>query len=290
MIRFDYLEPATLAEASSLLKKYGAEARVLAGGTDLLPRLKQRAINARFLINIKRIPGLEGISFVRGEGLKIGSLTTIREMEKSALLCRDYHPLWEAARVLGSVQVRNLATLGGNLCHAAPSAETTAPLLALEALACIAGPRGERKMPLQDFFLAPGKTALERDEILKEVIIPPPPPNTGGTYFKLSPRRAMDIAIVGVAAVVTLEGDICRRCRIALGAVAPTPIRATKAEAVLEGKRLEPGLLEEVGKQAMREAKPITDHRGSAEYRSEMVKTLTIRAVREAAHQASSNI
>lgn len=288
MIRFDFVEPASLEEAISLLKQYGDDARVLAGGTDLLPRLKQRLLNIKYLINIKKIPGLDGIEQDPKQGLKIGSLTTIRSLEKSSLVKDSCRPLWEATRLLGSVQVRNLATLGGNLCNAAPSAETAAPLLALDAQVNIIGSSGERHMQLKDFFTCPGKTALQKGEILREIIIPPLPSKTGGNYFKLGSRQAMDIAIVGVASVVTLKDGICNKCHIALGAVAPTPIRAIKAENLLQGKKLEAEIIEKAGLQAMMEAKPISDHRGSAEYRKEMVRALTIRTVQEAARRAAA--
>lgn len=288
MIRFDFLEPASLEEAISLLQKYGDEAKVLAGGTDLLPRLKQRLLNIKYLVNLKKVPGLSGIVKDPKGALRIGSLATMRELEKSDLIRDSYKLLWEAASAVGSVQVRNLATVGGNLCHAAPSAETAAPLLALEAQANIAGPSGERTIPLKDFFAGPGKNVMQKGEILKEIMIPALPPRTGGHYFKLGSRQAMDIAVVGVASVVTMKDGICGKCQIALGAVAPTPIRATKAENLLQGKKLEPQILEKAGIQAMEEAKPISDHRGSAEYRREMVKALTIRTVQEAARRAGS--
>lgn len=288
MIRFDYLQPTSFEEALSMLKKYGDEARVLAGGTDLLPRLKQRLINTRYFVNLKRIPGLDQIVYSPKEGLKIGALTTIRALEKSSLVRESYTPLWEAARALGSVQVRNLATLGGNLCHAAPSAECASPLLALGAQVIIAGPSGERRAELKDFFLGPGKTILQKGEILKEITIPPLPAKTGGAYYKLGTRQAMDIAIVGVASVVSMENGVCRICRIALGAVAPVPLRATKAESLLQGKKLEAELVEKAGIEAMNESRPISDHRGSAEYRKEMVKALTIKTVQEAVKRAGN--
>lgn len=287
MIRFDFLEPASLDEAMSLLREYGDDARVLAGGTDLLPRLKQRLLNIKYLINLKKVPGLTGIVLDSKQGLRIGSLTTMRDLEQSGLIRDSYKVLWEAAGAVGSVQVRNLATVGGNLCHAAPSAETAAPLLALEAHVNIAGPSGERQIQLKDFFAGPGKNVMQKGEILKEIIIPPLLPRTGGHYFKLGSRQAMDIAVVGVASVVTMKDGICSKCRIALGAVAPTPVRAMKAENLLQGKKLEPQILEKAGLQAMEEAKPISDHRGSAEYRKEMVKALTIRTVQEAARRAA---
>ncbi len=288
MIRFDFLEPASLDEAISLLQKYGDDAKVLAGGTDLLPRLKQRLSNVKYLINIKKIPGMAGMARDPKQGLRIGSLTTMRELEKSTIIRDSYRPLWEAACAVGSVQVRNLATVGGNLCHAAPSAETAPPLLALEAQMSITGPSGERLVPLKDFFAGPGKNVMRKGEILKEIIIPPLLPGTGGHYYKLGSRQAMDIAVVGVASVVTMRNGICERCRVALGAVAPTPVRAIRAENLLQGKRLEPGTLETAAIRAVEDASPISDHRGSAEYRREMVKALTIRTVQEAAKRAAA--
>ncbi len=286
MIRFDFVEPASLEEAITLLKQYGDDARVLAGGTDLLPRLKQRLLNIKYLINIKKIPGMTIIEYDSKSGLKIGALTTMSSLEKSSLVRDSCPPLWEAASMLGSVQVRNLATLGGNLCNAAPSAETAAPLLALDAQVNIIGPSGERHMQLKDFFTGPGKTALAKGEILRAIIIPPLPSKTGGNYFKLGTRQAMDIAVVGVASVVTVQDGTCIKCHIALGAVAPTPMRAIKAENLLQGKKLEAEIIEKAGLQAMEESKPISDHRGSAEYRREMVRALTIRTVQEAARRA----
>lgn len=283
MIRFDVLIPGTLEEAFSLLGKYGKEAIIMAGGTDLVPRLKHRTINYKYLVNIKKIQGMDGISYSRESGVSIGALTKIRALEKSPVIRDHFRPLWEAAGQIGSVQVRNIATLGGNLCNAAPSAETAAPLLALEARALVAGPEGERTVPLNDFFLGPGKTVLKQAEILKEIHIPPLPPRTGGTYFKLSTRKAMDIAMVGVASVLTLKDGMCQNCQIGLGAVAPTPVRAIKAEQLLQGHKLEPDLLEKAGLEAMKECQPISDHRASASYRREMVRELTIKTLQRAA-------
>lgn len=289
MIKFEVLEPSTIKEAISLLEKYGSEAMVLAGGTDLIPHLNQRVLNCKYLINIKQIPGLQGISSNQENGIHIGALTKIRTLEKSPLLKDHCQPLWEAAGLLGSVQVRNLATIGGNLCNAAPSAEMAPPLLALDAQVKIASRNGQRIIPLKDFFLGPGKTALGPFEILLEINLQPLPVGTGGTYYKLSIRKAMDIAIVGVASVITLEDGVCKNCRIALGAVAPTPIRAIRAEKMLEGQKLELELLDRAAEAAMEEARPISDHRSSAEYRREMVRALTIKTVQQAALLASGN-
>ncbi len=288
MIRFDFVEPASLEEAINLLKQYDGDARILAGGTDLLPRLRQRLININYLINLKKIPGMTGIEYDANGRLRIGALVTMTSLATSSLV-RDFCPvLGEAAALLGSVQVRNLATLGGNICNAAPSAETAAPLLVLDAQVDIIGPSGARQLPLKDFFVGPGKTVLQKGELLRTVIIPSQPAKTGGNYFKLGSREAMDIAVVGVASVVTLKDGVCTQCRIALGAVAPTPMRAPKAEALLVNKKLDAGIIEKAGLQAMEESRPITDHRGSAEYRREMVRALTMRTVQEAAKRASA--
>ncbi len=289
MVRFEYLEPTSLEEAVALLDKHWGQAKVLAGGTDVLVRLKQRVLRPQYVINLKRVPGLDTVTYRKRQGLRIGALATIRTMETSPVVKEHYPSLAEAAGMLGSVQVRNLATVGGNLCNASPSAEMPPGLLAYGAKARIVGPKGERVVPLDQFFSGPGKTCLERGELLVEVQVPDPPAHTGGAYIKLSPRAAMDCAVVGVAAVVTLEDNKCQECRIALGAVAPTPLRTRSAEALLRGKPVEPSLREKAGEAAMAEATPITDVRGSAEYRKEMVKVLTRRAVQQAIQRAMAS-
>jgi len=281
MIRFEYLEPTTIEEAIVLLARHGEQARVLAGGTDLLIRMKARQWRPQYVVNIKGIPGLRGIS-QNGGGLSIGALTTVREVETSPVIRQNYGSLAYAASQLGSIQVRNSATIGGNLCNAAPSAELAPPLLGLGATARIRGPQGERNVPLEEFFTGPGKTVLGPGELLVGLEVPAPAPGSGNAYIKHSPRRAMDIAVVGVAAWVLQEEGLCRDCRIALGAVAPVPMRARNAEATLRGQPLTDELLAKAGQAAMAECSPIDDIRGSAEYRREMVRVLTQRAVKQA--------
>jgi carbon-monoxide dehydrogenase medium subunit len=285
MKRFEYLEAHTLEEAISWLDQYGPEARAIAGGTDLVVEMRYGDLAPQYLINLKTIPGLDQIT-PEGGGLRIGALATIRSIETSPLIKERFGILAQAAHLLGSVQVRNLATLGGNLCHAAPSAETAAPLLALGARARIVGPGGERTLPLEEFFLGPGQTALGRGELLVAVDIPPPAPRSGGVYLKHSIRRAMDIAFVGTGVVVTLGDGVCQDIRIALGAVAPVPMRAPRAEAVLRGRRLEEPLLREAGEIASQECSPISDIRCSAEHRREIVKVFVRRATQQAAELA----
>ncbi|MBI2305544.1 MAG: xanthine dehydrogenase family protein subunit M [Chloroflexi bacterium] len=269
------------------LASHQDEAAILAGGTDILVQVKQKKRLPKYLVNIKGVSGLDGITY-NGQGLRLGALTTIRTIETSPIIKEKYPVLAEAAATIGSVQVRNRGTLGGNLCNASPAADMAAPLIALGATARILGPQGERTVSMEEFFAGPGKTVLGPGEVLAEVAVPPPSPRSAGAYIKLGPRKAMDIAVVGVAAVVTLEsqGDRCRDVRIALGSVAPIPLRAKKAETVLRGQVVSYDLAVTAGHKAMEEASPITDIRGSAEYRRDMVGVLTRRAVLRALEAA----
>lgn len=278
MKRFAYFEPATLAEAAALLSG-GAQA--LAGGTDLLVELKEQLRSAERVVNIKKIRGLGGLSYDARAGLRIGALATAREVEISPIVLEKYPSLAQAARELGSIQVRNRATIVGNLCRASPSADTAPPLIADGAVAKIHGLEGERTVALEEFFTGPGKTVLAAGELVTEIVVPPPAPGTGKVYLKHGRRKAMELATVGVA--VTLNSDI----RIVLGAVAPTPIRARDAEALLRGKDLDDALIEQAAEAAMREARPISNVRASAEYRREMVKVLTRRALAQALRAAA---
>jgi len=278
-MRFNYLEPATIKEAVSLLSKYDGKARAIAGGTDLLVQIRGKTIKPEYVVDIGYIPGLDYINYDEKQGLSIGALATIRAIEKSDKLCRIYPVISQAAGLLGSVAIRNVATIGGNLCNAAPSADTAPPLIGLSARARIIGPGGERLVSLEDFFTGPGETVLKAGELLLEIRVPVPLPGTKGVYLKHG-RSAVDLATVGVAVVMALEsGGVCRDVKIVLGAVAPTPMRAKKAEGVLRGKKVEPALVEEAAQVASGEAQPITDVRASAEYRREMVKVFTRRAI-----------
>jgi len=262
-----------------LLSKYDGKARAIAGGTDLLVQIRGKTIKPEYVVDIGYIPGLDYINYDEKQGLSIGALATIRAIEKSDKLCRIYPVISQAAGLLGSVAIRNVATIGGNLCNAAPSADTAPPLIGLSARARIIGPGGERLVSLEDFFTGPGETVLKAGELLLEIQVPVPPPGTKGVYLKHG-RSAVDLATVGVAVVMALEsGGVCRDVKIVLGAVAPTPMRAKKAEEILRGKKVEPALIEEAAQVASGEAQPITDVRASAEYRKEMVKVFTRRAI-----------
>lgn len=247
----------------------------MSGGTDLLVEMKEGIITPQYVIDLKQISGLNKIEF-DGKCLKIGALATVHEIEISPWIKKYSEILAEAASLLGSLQIRNKGTIGGNLCHASPSADLASPLIALEGKVRIFGKNGERMEELENFFVGPGMTILNPDEILIEIQIPIPSPNTYGTYLKFSPRKAMDLAVVGVAIMITLNlsNHICTKARIILGAVAPTPIRAQKSEKILEGRKIEEDLLEEASNLAAEESRPISDVRGSSWYRKEMIKVL----------------
>ncbi len=281
--RFDYLAPGTMTEALSLLARYRGQARVIAGGTDIVPKLKRREIRApEYIIDLKRIPGLDYINHDEPSGLRLGPLVTIHAVETSPVVRERFGVLSRAAESMASVSVRNRGTIAGNICNAVPSADTAPPLLALEARLRLVSEKGERVVSIEDFFTGPGQTALAEDELLAEIQVPNLPPESRGSYLKLSPRRAMDLAIVGVAAVVTAENGTCRDIRIALGAVSPTPLRARKAEAIISGQRLSDEVIDSAARTAARECRPISDHRASAEYRTEMVRVLVRRAIKQA--------
>ena len=280
-MRFNYLEPATVEEAVSLLSKYNGKAKVIAGGTDILVQIRNKTIAPEYVIDIGYISGLNYINYEAKQGLRIGALTTIRALEQSDELQQRYPVISQAAGKLGSAAIRNVATIGGNLCNAAPSADTAPPLIGLSAKARITGPDGERVVPLEDFFTGPGFTVLRTGELLVEIQVPVLPPETKGVYLKHS-RSPIDLAVVGVAVIMTLDaGEVCRDIKIVLGAVAPTPMRARKAEEILRGKKVEPALTEKVAQTTSEEAQPITDVRASAAYREEMVKVFTRRAIEQ---------
>ncbi len=295
MRRFDYFAPKSLQEALALFQERGEGGRALAGGTDLVVQMKEGGAKFPFpsyVVSLRRIPELKGIEFDESDGLRIGAGATMAEVAESPIVRERYRAVAEGAGLVGSVQTMNMATVGGNLCNAAPSAEIAPPLLASEAEVTIAGPSGERTLPLGEFFAGPGQTALGAGELLVEVRVPAPPPGTGGVYVRHTPRKQMDIAVVGVGVVVTLDGkgDVIQRARIALGAVAPTPIRAREAEALLEGKPASDELFARAAEAAGAEARPITDVRGSVEFRRHLVRVMTERCLGEAAARAREGL
>ena len=275
----DYFEPKTVGEAVSLLAKYGAEAKIIAGGTDMLVDMKYKE-EPGCLINIKKIPGLSSIQ-ENGGSLRIGALTTIRDVETNALVRDKLTVLWESSHQFASLQIRNTATIGGNICRASPSGETLAPLLVLEAKGKCVSADGEKTEPFSSLFQGPGKTSLGSKGLLTEIDVPYPAAGSKSVYLKHAVRGAMDIAMVGVAVLVTPDAtkNNVQDVRIGLGAVAPTPIRATKTEALLRGKPLSAALIKEAAAMAAAESSPIDDQRSSAENRRWIVDALTRRGL-----------
>ncbi len=276
---FAYHEPRSLAVAVSLLQTHGSSAKVLAGGTDLLVQMKLGKVQPQHLVYISKIPELRFL--IEGEGLRLGPMIFHRDLEKSPVVRDKFTALFEAARSVTSVQIRNMGTLGGNLCHASPAADSAPALLVLAARLKIAGSAGVRILPLENFFIGPGKTDLKPGELLAEIRVPDPGPASGSAFLKLT-RVAADLAKVNAAAFIQREKEVCRECRIASGAVAPTPVRLEQAEAVLRGKRFEENLCRLAGEKAAEEIQPITDIRSTAWYRREVIKVL----VRDVLQQA----
>jgi carbon-monoxide dehydrogenase medium subunit len=288
--RFDYLAPESLEEAVAILQQRGDGGKLLAGGTDLVVQMKEAGLHPSYVVSLRRLRELRDITFDEGQGLRIGAMTTMAEIEQHPVVRQRYPVLVDGASVLGSVQTRNMATIGGNICNAAPSADTAPPLLVLVARADIAGPGGGRQVPLEEFFTGPGQTILGRDEILAGFVMPTPAPRTGAYYERHTLRAEMDIAVVGVAAMVTLEpeGGLIGEARIALGAVAATPVRAPEAEASLAGQPPSEAAFERAAELAVSAARPISDVRGSAAFRRHLVRVMTARCLRRAIERARS--
>lgn len=278
---FDYYSPATLEEACGVLAGLGEGAKVLAGGTDLLHMMKNELLAPKALVSLKNIRNLNEIKYDPGKGVVLGARATHNDLVNSLLLQQKYPAVSETAHQMANNQIRNQGTVGGNLVNAVPSADLPPILIALGAYVTLVGPRGKRTMDLEDFFLGPRKTAIGRDEILTSVVIPDQP-STGSWYCKFGLRRSGALAVVGVAACVVADGLHVQSARIVLGAVYPTPLRAKEAERLLAGGIATEALLEEVGRAAAAECRPISDTRASDEYRRDMVRVFTKRALRKA--------
>ena len=274
MKNFSYLMPETIDEAISLLESRGESARYIAGGTDVMVKIKEGKLSPDYLVSLKHIPAMNDLSLDKESGeLHIGALVTHRMLEKSSLIRLQYPILHDAVINIGSVQIRNVATIGGNLVNAVPSADGAIPLIAMDARVRFRGPKGEQTEDLIKFFLGPGQNILERGEILTEIIIPALLPRTGSAYIKFGRRAAMELPLLGVGVLLSLEEDMkhCARARICLGVAAPTPLRALEAEKFLAGEVIDEKTLEEAGRIAGEESKVRNSIRGVAWYRREMV-------------------
>jgi CO/xanthine dehydrogenase FAD-binding subunit len=277
--RFKYVRPASLEETLSLLAQHREKARLLAGGTDLVPQLKGRQIPLPdFVVDIKDLIPLRSIAY-GDKGLSIGALATVSNVAESSLIREHYPVLVQTALSMASPQVRNRGTFVGNICTAVPSADSAPSLLALDGALRLKGPGRERVVPVSEFFVGPRETTIEPDEIVLSIEVPQPPPASRSVYLKLSPRHSMDLAVVGVAAIGKVRDGVCEDVRIAVGAVAPTPMRAPMAENMLQGRKITRELIDEAARNAVTQCDPINDHRASREYRCDMVHVMVRRAL-----------
>jgi carbon-monoxide dehydrogenase medium subunit len=277
---FDYLGPKTVRKALQIISEYGRKAEVLAGGTDLVISMKKRQINPQYIVNIKDIPDLDYIRYSREAGLKIGALATHSAIANSPIIKDTFNPLATACNKVGTPQVRNMATIGGNVCKAGPSQDTPPVLLVLDARLKLVTLSGDRVVPIDKFFLGPFKTVLQEAELLTEIQIPTPPRRSAGCYKWCTKAVTVDETLVGVAVLMSLDspGGVCSDIKIALGSVAPTPIRARKAEEVFRGKKVNDRLIEQAAQVAAGETRP----RSRADYRRRMSRVLVSEAITEA--------
>jgi carbon-monoxide dehydrogenase medium subunit len=283
--RFDYVAPSTLDDAVTLLREHGGEAKVLSGGQSLIPMLKLRLAQPTVLVDINRIPGLDYVE-ERDGALRIGALAREAELERSAVVRARYPLLYDTARVIADPIVRNSATICGNVAHGDPGNDHPATMIALDASFVIRGANGTRTVAARDFFVGLFTTVLETDEIVTEIVVPAPPPRSGGAYMKLE-RKVGDFATAAVAVQITLDAaGGCQRAGIGLTNVGPTPIRAASAEAFLLGKPLDAPTIARAASIAASAAEPVADRRGSEDYKRDLVRVLTTRALKTAARRA----
>ena len=277
-----YLKPQTLEEGLDVLSRTRGNLKVIAGGTDLLMQMKRGVVAPEYIVDISNIPNQAYIKDNGAEGIEIGAQTTVNEVASSSAVQKSYAALSQAAGELAVLKIRYTATIAGNICNASPSAETPPALLALGAKVIICSSSNTRIVPVEEFFVGPGKTVLESGELVTAIIIPKPASASGSVYIKHTLRKAMDLAIVGVACSITMDNGVVSDVKIALGAVAPTPIRSKEAEKVLQGKKINDDLIKQAAKAASNESKPIDDIRSTADYRKKMVAVLTERAIKAA--------
>lgn len=283
--QFEYIAASSLEEACKLLLEHDGKAKVMAGATDLIPPMRDKVFTAEYVIDLKKIPGLDELTYDEKEGLKIGALTTLRTLEHSPLVKEKNPAVAHAAKVIASTQIRAKGTLVGNICNASPSNDSAPNLLAQGAKVNVQGVDGTRVIPIEEFFLGVRRTALKPGEIVTSVVIPPLAEDEKAAYMKFAVRKAMDLAIIGVAAKIKMKDGVCTDARVALGAVAVTPILAPAAAAELIGKKLTDEVIDKAAEAAMNSCSPISDIRASKEYRKEMVRVFTKRAVKQCLEQ-----
>jgi carbon-monoxide dehydrogenase medium subunit len=287
----DYAAPTTLADAVALLNQHGDKARVLAGGTDIIVQVREHRRDVDVLVDVKRIPEVNELSFDPKKGLVVGAAVPCCLIYENKEIARAYPGLVDAASLIGGIQIQSRASLGGNLCNSSPAADGIPALIALEGVCDIAGPKGNREVPVEQFCTAPGRNVLGRGEMLVRLRFPPPRPRSGTAYLRFIPRNEMDIAVVGAGVSVTLD-DAKTRCtaaRVAIGAVAPTPLLVAEAGAALVDGPLGEAHLEKAAAAARAAARPISDMRGDAEYRKHLVGVLVKRALQSAIRRAGGS-
>ena len=284
MKNFELLEPKSVSDACQMLAHWGEEAKALSGGTALVKLMKKRLVHPSYLVDLKGIQDLRHIR-ADGEGLSIGALATLREIETSPVVRGNFAVISEMVRLIGSVQIRNVGTLAGNLCLADPASDPAPLLIALGAHLKVCGPAGERIIPLENFFTDFYSTALEGSEVVTEIRVPPPPRHWGVSYIKHTLRASFDLGIVGVATVLALEDGVCRDVRIVLGGVSTTPQQAKGPMDLLRGKRIDQASINRAAQAAYDEVDPIQDVRASSGHRREMVKIEVGRGIRRALEQ-----
>ena len=286
MRSIEYVSPKTVEEAVQALAEKGDAARPLAGGTDILVQLRSGRRLLDQLVDVKAIPELNELSYDPQSGLRIGAAVPCHRVYEDEAIAAAYPGLIDSASLIGGIQIQGRASLGGNLCNAAPSGDGIPALIAHHAVAEVAGPGGRRDVPVEDFCTAPGRTVLGPGEFLVAIRIPAPPANFGASYLRFIPRNEMDIAVAGAGASVVLDGDTVTACRVALASVAPTPVFVEAAGAAMVGKAATEEAIAGAAEAARAAAKPISDMRGTAEYRTHLVGVLTTRALRNAIQRA----
>ena len=291
MQAFDYAAPESVEEVIKLLAGKNGDARILAGGTDLIVQLREGRRQAKFVIDVKNIPELTQVIFDSKNGLRIGAAASCSQICSDENVTKHYPGLVDGIHLIGGVQIQSRASVGGNLCNASPAADSIPALIVHEADCNITGPNGSRTMPVEEFCIAPGKNALASGEFLSSIDVPAPQKNSGAHYLRFIPRNEMDIAVVGAGASIVLDDDKTHfvSARIALGAVAPTPLLASAAGAFLSGKAVTRENVKEAARMAQSIAKPITDLRGTAEHRKHLVAVLVERALDKAIDRAGGN-
>jgi carbon-monoxide dehydrogenase medium subunit len=285
---FNYVAPTSLTEATALLAQANGAARILAGGTDLLVQLRENLRDADLVVDVKRIPELMELNYRPDQGLRLGASFPCYRIFENKEVSAAYPALSDAAHIVGGWQIQSRASVGGNLCNSSPAGDTIPPLIALGATCVIAGPRGTREVPAQEFCLAPGRNVLQRGEILTTIVFPPPVQHSGSAYQRFIPRNEMDIAVAGAASWVRLSADrnTIEQARVSLAAVAPTPLFAAEASRWLAGKPATEATFAQAGELAKKTASPINDMRGTAEFRVHLVGVLTKRTLARAVERA----